>query len=291
STDPAEPKAAFTKIHASTTASARVGFFAVLDDDHGRLQGRIALFVELEATTNAVELDRSKRVTDLRSVGHAGLLNRHDGCCQRVESLGMDEVRILVVRGANFGGEVLRNLVAADRSNAEVCRVVRAFRRACAEFAEFGMRLPVRTEIGHVDAHLLHLLDNECPFCVARPVDHEVRARCLDTAQLAGEVEIAPCVTLLGDDLEAVFLSSCLESLEAALAEVVIDVNEGDLFLSGELLVDEVDEVGGERGVRNRRAEDPLVALRGNSLSGARDYNLRCFALLGHLRSRETRRT
>ena len=108
---------------------------------------------------------------------------------------------------------------------------------------------------------------------------------------MAGEVEIAARVTLFGDDLEAVFLSSCLESLEAALAEVVIDVNEGDLFLSGELLVDEVDEVGGERGVRNRRAEDPLVALRGNSLSGARDYNLRGFALLGHLRSRETRRT
>ena len=73
----------------------------------------------------------------------------------------------------------------------------------------------------------------------------------------------SPRVTLFGDDLQAVFLSSCLESLEATLPEVVIDVNEGDLSCQ-EILVDEVDEVRGERGVRKRRAKNPLVALRGN---------------------------
>ena len=60
----------------------------------------------------------------------------------------MDEVWILIVRGADFSGEVLRDLVAADGSNAEVGRVVRTFRRACSQFAEFRMRLPVRAEIG-----------------------------------------------------------------------------------------------------------------------------------------------
>src|SRR6516225_2971369 len=290
STDPAG-RVVVTKVLARMRASARVSFLTVSDDNYGGLQGRVALLVELEVAANAVELDSSKCVTHLRSIRCAGFLNCHDGCRQRVESLGMDEIWILVVRGTDFGGEVLRHLVAADRGNAEMGRVVRAFRRACGQFAEFRMRLPVRTEIGHVDAHLLHLLDDECSFCVARPVDHEVRARCFNTAQLAGEIEIAARVTLFGDNLEAVFLSSRLETLEAALAEVVVDVNEGDLFLSGELLVDEVDEVSGERGVRNRRAEDPLVALRGDSLSGAGDYNLRCFALLGDLRSRETRRT
>src|SRR6516164_8810184 len=275
STDPTGPKAAFTKILVPMTASARVGFLTVFDDNHGCLQGRVTLFIELEAATNAVELDSSKRVTDLRSIGCAGLLNRHNGCCQRVESLGMDVVWILVVRGADFGGEVLRDLVAANGGNAEVGRVVSAFRRTSGEFAEFGMRLPVRAEIGHVDAHLLHLLDDERSFCVARPVDHKVRARCFNTAQLAGEIEIAARVTLFGDNLEAVFLSSGLETLETALAEVVVDVNKGDLFLSGELLVDEVDKVGGEGGVRNRRAEHPLVALCGDSLSGTGDYNLR----------------
>src|SRR5215470_15551054 len=290
STDPTG-RVAVTKVLAPIRASARVSFLTVSDDNYGGLQGRVALLVELEVTANAVELDSSKGVTHLRSIGCAGFLNRHDGCRQRVESLGMNVVRILVVRGTDFGGEVLRDLVAADRGNAEMSRVVRAFRRACGQFAEFRVRLPVRAEIGHLDAHLLHLLDDECSFCVARPVDHEVRARCFNTAQLAGEIEIAARVTLFGDNLEAVFLSSRLETLKAALAEVVVDVNEGDLFLSGELLVDEVDEVSGERGVRNRRAEDPLVALRGDSLSGAGDYNLRCFALLGDLRSRETRRT
>src|SRR5215468_5046020 len=114
-------------------ASARVSFFTVFDDNHGRLQGRVALFVELEVATNAVELHSSKRVTDLRSIDSAGFLNRHAGCRQRVESLGMDEVWILVVRGADFGGKVLRDLVAADGGNAEVGRVVCAFRRACGE--------------------------------------------------------------------------------------------------------------------------------------------------------------
>src|SRR5262245_63636654 len=93
--------------HVPMTASARVGFLTIFDDDHGRLQGRVTLFVELEAATNAVELDSSKRVTDLRSIGRAGFLNRHDGCRQRVESLGVDEVWILVVRARAFGSDSL----------------------------------------------------------------------------------------------------------------------------------------------------------------------------------------
>ena len=43
-------------------------------------------------------------------------------------------------------------------------------------------------------------------------------------------------------------------------------MDEGNLFLAGKLLVDEVDEVGGERGVGKRRAEDPLFTLRGLTL-------------------------
>src|SRR5262249_23836414 len=127
------------------------------------------------APTTAVDLDGAKRVADVHSIGRAGFLNRHDGCRQRVESLGVDEVWILVVRTTDFGSEVLRNLVAADGGNAEVGRVVRAFRRTSREFAEFRMRLTVPTEIRPIDPHLLHLLYDECSFCVAGPVDHEVR--------------------------------------------------------------------------------------------------------------------
>ena len=65
STNSAEPK----QLSPPTTASARISLLAVLNNDYGRLQGRVTLFVELKAATNAVELDRSKRVTDLRSVG------------------------------------------------------------------------------------------------------------------------------------------------------------------------------------------------------------------------------
>src|SRR5262249_36536031 len=117
---------AVTKVLAQVRASAGVSFLTVFDDNHCRLQGRVALFVELEVAANAVELDSLKRVTDFRSIGSAGFLNRHAGCRQRVESLGVDEVWILVVRGTDFGGEVLSDLVAADGGDAEVGRVVRA---------------------------------------------------------------------------------------------------------------------------------------------------------------------
>src|SRR5262249_47780918 len=46
-------------------ASASVSFPTVFDDNYCRLQGRIALLVELEVTANAVELDSSKCVTHL----------------------------------------------------------------------------------------------------------------------------------------------------------------------------------------------------------------------------------
>ena len=125
----------------------------------------------------------------------------------------------------------------------------------------FGVATPSEPKRDRLRPICTNCLAIERALGVARPLDHRLGGAGLDAAELRREVDVAAGVAFVGDDLEAVFLARRLEGLEAAAAEIVVDVEEGELLQLGEFLVDEVGEVGDQLGVGHRRAKHPLVAL------------------------------
>ena len=125
---------------------------------------------------------------------------------------------------------------------------------------------------------------------VARPVDEPVGIGGADLGELSGEVDVAARVAFAHRHRDAVLLAGLDERVEAALAEVVIHVDEAEALELRELLGDEVGEVGDELAVGNGAAEHPLVALSRDALRGAAHHDLRHLLLAKHLRRGEARR-
>src|SRR3954452_5843298 len=84
------------------------------------------------------------------------------------------------------------------------------------------------TEPRQTPSHLFDLAMDERAFRVARPFDERVRIGRADPGQLPGEVEIAAGISLLGRDAHAVLLGPFDERVEAAFAEVVVDIEKSE---------------------------------------------------------------
>ena len=247
------------------------------------VERRVAVLVEADAAARAFQVRGRDGLPDLVSIQAAGPTDGIDGHQRRVVRLGMNEVRGLVVLGPDLFHELAGHGQVAAGGRAEVGRVVGPLDGVATQLDVLGMGSAVRAEDRQRDPHLLHLLGDQRPLVITRPVEDGVGVGAPDLRELGRVVDVAAGVLLVGDDLHPVALGPLDEGREAALAEVVVDVDGGDPFHLGEFLVQEVGEVAGQLGVGHRRPEDPGVALQGNAGRGARHDDLGHFLLLGHL--------
>jgi hypothetical protein len=95
-----------------------------------------------------------------------------------------------------------------------------------AEIEKRRARDAVGTEPRQVPAHLLDLAMDERALRVTRPFHERVRIGRADPGQLPGEVEVAARISLLVGEAHAVLLAASTKASKAALAEVVVDVEE-----------------------------------------------------------------
>ena len=253
-------------------------------------QQRIALLIELERPAHALEAEAGQRVADRGAILLARLFDRQQSERDRIVrfrrvGIGHAAERFLIFVHEGSGGGDIR-----AGGHAEMRGEIHAVHGGAAELDVFGRGDAVRTEADKIEAGLHELLGDERPFGIARPLDHGLGRAGLDAAELRREVDVAAGVAFVGNDLEAVLLARGLEGLEAAAAEIVVDVEEGELLQLGKFLVDEARKVGDQLGVGDGRAEHPLVALGGDALRGAGDHDLRRLRLAADLRGREARR-
>src|SRR5262245_32473782 len=132
---------------------------------------------------------------------------------------------------------------------------------------------------------------DERAFGITRPFHDRIRIGRANPGQLSDEIEVATRISFLGSYAHAELLAGFVESVETALAEIIVDVKESETFEVRHFLVDEVDHVADQLAVGDRRPKHPLVTLRRDALSGPAHDNLRQLFLAEYLRGGEARRT
>src|SRR6266480_3586131 len=157
---------------------------------------------------------------------HFGTLDRRKRNIDGVKRLCVNVVRGLVVGLAHQRDESLRGREVRGRRRTEVRGINHAVGRLLGQIEKRWCCNAIGAEPRQLPAHLLDLAVDERALGVTRPFHDRIGIGRANSGQLSDEIEIATRISLVRGDAHAELLARFGESVETALAEVVVDVKE-----------------------------------------------------------------